>query len=199
MKETWRPIKGLEGEYEASNFGRVRSIDRFITNPGNPNGGYRQYGKLLIACAAKNGYNVVNIGKRRGTKYVHRLVATAFLGEIPQGMTINHKDGDKSNNRIENLEIVTYRENHLHAFRVLHRTPSCLGRTNTNVSKPVVQQKDGVPIAEYLSARDAERKTGVGFKGISACCHGKAKTAGGYEWMFKSSAEPQEASNCAQK
>lgn len=68
MKEIWRPIKGLEGEYEASNFGRVRSIDRFITNPGNPNGGYRQHGKLLSACTAKNGYSVVNIGKRRGTK-----------------------------------------------------------------------------------------------------------------------------------
>lgn len=195
MKEIWRPIKGLEGEYEASNFGRVRSLDRFVKNPGNPNGGYIQHGRLLTVCTAKNGYRVVNVGKRRATQYVHRLVATAFIGEIPHGMTINHKDGDKGNNRVENLEIVTYSENHLHAFRVLHRTPTYLGKTNTNVSKAVVQQKNGIPIAEYPSAREAERQTGVGFKGISACCHGKAKSAGGYGWTFK----PQEAPICAPK
>lgn len=198
MNEEWRPIKGLEDAYEVSNLGRVRSLDRFVRNPGNRSGGCRQKGKTLKACAAKNGYCVVNVGRSR-TQYVHRLVTEAFIGKIPHGMTVNHKDGNKNNNNVENLEIVTYSENHLHAFRELGRTPTCKDKTNTSASKPVEQLSDGKVVATFPSAREAERQTGVSFKGISACCHGRAYTAGGYEWRLSHGAEPPKAPIYAQK
>ena len=197
MKEEWKPIKGLESEYAVSDLGRVRSLDRFVTNPGNPAGGYSQRGQMLKVCTAKNGYSVVNIGRDR-TTYVHRLVAEAFIGEIPHGLTVNHIDGDKSNNSVANLEIVTYSETHRHAFRELGHIPTCKGKTNTNASKPVEQLKDGMVVATFPSAREAERQTGVPFKCISACCHGKAHTAGGYGWHLKNAKEPQETPICAQ-
>lgn len=153
MKEEWKPIKGLESEYAVSDLGRVRSLDRFVTNPGNPAGGYSQRGQMLKVCTAKNGYSVVNIGRDR-TTYVHRLVAEAFIGEIPHRLTVNHIDGDKSNNSVANLEIVTYSDNHRHAFRVLGRIPTCKGKTNTSASKPVEQLKDGMVVATFPSARE---------------------------------------------
>lgn len=195
MSETWRPIKGKEGQYEVSNLGNVRSLDRTVNNPAN--GQYRVPGKTLRLCHAKNGYTVVNLGRK--THYVHRLVCETFIGAIPNGMTVNHKNGDKSNNTVANLEIMSYQENHLHAFRELHRRPTNLGRLNTNASKQVAQIKDGSTIATYPSAREAERQTGVSHKGISACCHGSAKSAGGYRWAFASDiAEPNDLV-CAQK
>lgn len=198
MSETWRPIKGKEGQYEVSALGNVRSLDRTVNNPVN--GRYRVPGKTLKLCHAKNGYTVVNLGRK--THYVHRLVCEAFIGAIPNGMTVNHKDGNKANNRASNLEVVTYSENHLHAFHVLHRRPTNLGKHNTNASKAVAQVKGDTILAIYPSAREAERQTEICHKGISACCHGKAKTAGGYGWVFQTiiadTREPKDLV-CAQK
>ena len=173
--------------YEVSSLGNIRSIKRYITNRGTRGGGYILNGKQLKVCRANNGYYVVNLGHNK-TQLVHRLVCEAFIGKIPKGMTVNHKDGNKANNRVENLEILSYRDNHLHAFRVLYRRPTCLGKLNTNASKPVQQIKKNGDIIIYPSAREAERQTGIRYKYISACCHGKLKSAGGYEWRFAKAA-----------
>ena len=101
-------------------------------------------------------------------------------------MTVNHKDGNKENNCVENLEILTYSENHLHAFKELKRKPSNLGVLNNKVSKTVYQYDiNGILIAKYPSAREAERVSGINHKDISSCCNGKRKTAGGFIWKFK--------------
>lgn len=180
MEEIWKPIAGYENRYEVSSLGKIRSVNRYITNKGLKGRGYTLNGKQLKVCKANNEYYVVNLGRK--THFVHRLVCEAFIGAIPKGMTVNHKDGNKANNRAENLEILSYKDNHLHAFRVLHRRPTCLGRLNTNASKPVQQIKNGDIITIYPSAREAERQTGIRYKSISACCHGKTKSAGGYAW-----------------
>lgn len=182
MEEIWKTISSNEN-YEVSNLGNVRSKDRWVKNTGSKAGGYFQKGKTLKLCIAKNGYSVVNIGKFR-TQYVHRLVCVAFIGEIHYKMTVNHKDGNKQNNRADNLEIMTYQENHLHAFHTLRRKPSCLGKNNTGPSKPVCQIKEGNVIAIFPSAREAERMTGIPYRAISACCHGYKDNAGGYKWKF---------------
>lgn len=183
MKEIWKDIPSYEGKYQASNSGKIRSLDRVIFNKGC-NGRQHINGKILAISVAKNGYCVVNLGHGK-QQYVHRLICNTFIGKIPYKMTVNHKDGNKTNNNIKNLEILSYQENHLHAYRVLHRKPTCLGKLNTNASKAVYQYNGDKIIATYPSAREAERRTGVSYKHISLCCKGERKTTGGYRWSFK--------------
>lgn len=110
--EEWRAIPGFPG-YEASNLGRIRSLDRIVN--GNPSQlcGERMRGRILKPAVNNCGYYRVCINRKM--KSVHRLVASSFLGAIPPGMHINHMDGVKLNNRIDNLEIVTRLQNNHHA------------------------------------------------------------------------------------
>lgn len=102
QNETWKPV---HEHYEVSNIGRVRYVNILDGSyKGSP------YHRISFA-SGKHGRNPQ-------TKMVHTLVAQAFLGERPEGMHINHKDGNKHNNRIENLEYVTPLENVLHARRL---------------------------------------------------------------------------------
>ena len=108
MEEIWKPVKGFEGYYEVSNLGRVRSIDRVVVD--NVRNCERLLkGKILIQRDNSNGYKGVMFCKEHKlyNKYVHRLVAEAFIpnqDDLPQ---VNHKDEDKSNNRADNLEWCT--------------------------------------------------------------------------------------------
>lgn len=107
MVEEWQDIERFSGIYQVSNLGRVRS---FKVKPS---------GKLLRPGATSRGYMSVGLyenGKQRSMT-VHRLVLEAFVG--PSHLEVNHKDGDKCNNHIENLEYATSKDNALHACRVL--------------------------------------------------------------------------------
>jgi len=183
--EVWKFIDGAKNAYMVSDLGNVKSLNMLIYNSGS-GGTYIKKGKILKLCIAKNGYVVVNIfGK---TNYVHRLVCTAFIGNIGFKMTINHKDGNKQNNKINNLEIVSYSDNHIHAFKVLKRKPTCSGRfgSNHNCSKPIIQKSlDGKIIGEFQNAREATRLKGFNYKKISACCTNNEKTHKGFMWEFK--------------
>lgn len=110
--------------YEISNYGRVRSKERIIWN-SRGNGFYQHIKqKILKPYDANNGegYITVRLYKdgKKTSKAVHLLVYMTFVGDIPEGMTINHKDGNKKNPRLDNLELVTYSENIKHAINVLH-------------------------------------------------------------------------------
>ena len=102
MIEEWRPIEGYEGLYEVSNTGRVRSLDMYVKGKS-----YRLHkGKVLSPGKNKNGYLKVNLhynGKRE-TITVHRLVAQAFIENPDNLPQVNHKDEDKTNNNVDNLE-----------------------------------------------------------------------------------------------
>ena len=106
MKEDWRDIKNYEGHYQVSRSGQVRSLKRGV--------------QIMRPAVSRTGYWQVNLYRDGKVKhfYVHRLVAEAFIGHIAEGMEVNHKDGDKSNNDVSNLEIVTAKQNILHAFRL---------------------------------------------------------------------------------
>jgi len=102
--EIWKPIPSLNNMYEASNFGRFRNAitKRTLKQFENKNG-------YMTLQARPQKYQVINIR-------VHRAVAEAFLGKCPEGYVVNHKDGNKHNNKIENLEYVTPSENNQHAL-----------------------------------------------------------------------------------
>lgn len=106
-KEEWRPVVGYEDKFLVSSHGRVK---RFKTRYGNP------CNKFMKLNLATTGYYRVSVSDGpRYVPYVHTLVAEAFIGPRPPGLHINHKDADKLNNRPENLEYITCRENLRHA------------------------------------------------------------------------------------
>lgn len=103
--EEWRPVVGFVGYYEVSNLGNVRSISRKVREK-SPKGGYFQEGRIIAKCMNNKGYYVAHLC-RDGicvNKFVHRLVAEAFIpnpNNLPQ---VNHKDENPSNNNVDNLE-----------------------------------------------------------------------------------------------
>ena len=109
--EVWRSVVGYDSIYEVSNFGQVRRV-------GKSRGA--TVGKVLRAHRKPNGYLFLDLYccQQRQVVYVHRLVALAFLGPIPEGYEVNHKDGDKTNPHVENLEYVTRTQNMAHALAV---------------------------------------------------------------------------------
>lgn len=104
MIEEWRTIKGYEGLYEVSSYGRVRSLDRYVKTCYEA---YRlQKGKILSPAKDRYGYLkvVLNFNRKCKTINVHRLVSDAFIPNPDNLPMVNHKDEDKSNNRVDNLE-----------------------------------------------------------------------------------------------
>ena len=118
-KEIWKEGLYWEGLYEVSNMGRVRNIQRWVKSKGPG----KKFLPVVIRKPQLNryGYPVVCLnGKEKAVlKSIHRMVVEAFIGPIPDGMQVNHKDGNKENNNLDNLEICTGSENQLHRHRVL--------------------------------------------------------------------------------
>ena len=169
--EVWKDIKGYEGKYQVSNLGRVKSL------PKRRGRGVGYMCEEMILTQAKHhyGYNVVNLRSNgKGTTIeVHRLVANAFICNPDNKPQINHANGNKTDNRVENLEWCTNGENQLHKYEVLGCKP---------FGKPVVCEESG---CEYSSALVAGRCNNIDSSSIAKCCRGKRETAGGYHWKYK--------------
>ena len=176
MTEEWRDIKGYEGIYQASDKGRIRSLDRRIG--GKRKGSTRNWkGTIKHPTKRKNGYLKITFYKdgKSETREVQRVVAETFIPNPENKAQVNHKDGNKENNCIENLEWVTARENSIHARDVLDK----------GSMKRVAQfSRGGVLIAEYRSLRIASENIGIKQCGISNVLSGRRYTAGGYVWRY---------------
>lgn len=166
MEEIFCDIKGYEGLYQVSNYGRVRSLNYLRTGEIR----MMRYGKY------PNGYLFVGLSKNGKVKnfLVHCLVADAFIPN-PDGLPeVNHIDEDKMNNCVWNLEWCDHKYN-------------CnYGTRNERISKRVYQYtRDGSFIRSYASTREAECKTGINQSSICVVANnGRLKSAGGYIWSF---------------
>lgn len=170
----------------------IKGFDHyFVSREGRVYSGRSGALKSLAPCPDKDGY--LNLALRRGHKpkyfKVHRLVAQAFIPNPENKPTVNHKNGLKDDNRVENLEWATHSENHRHAFRELGRKPSYSALGMLGVDSPnhkVVEQYtlSGDFVCTHPSAKSAQDATGVCRSGIGRCCLNKVRTAGGFKWSF---------------
>ena len=162
LSEEWKEIKDYEN-YEISNLGRVR-----------------RNGKILKPRKNAGGYFQVNLYKNGIVKqsYIHRLVAYAFLPNPQNLPQINHKDENKSNNTVDNLEWCDCKYNNNYGTRK--------ERAAENHCRPVLQfDREGNFIREWPSMIKVEEELGIYNQNISWCCLGKLKSAGGYLWQYK--------------
>lgn len=113
-EEVWKDIPGYEGRYQASTEGRIRSLDRYVKRGTN---GYWVKGKVLSGSLDSGGYKNVSLGYKTTKRRVHELIALTFLGPRPDGYDVCHKNGNRSDNKIENLRYDSKAENQIDVYR----------------------------------------------------------------------------------
>lgn len=200
MKETeeiWKPILGFEGMYEISNLGHVKSLARMV--PTGNKGGFRKIeGRILPQRINRSGYYTVNLNKHSITKckFVHRLIAEAFIPNPENKPFIDHINTVRTDNRIENIKWATAKENSnneltkkrvnisTHTKEVTRKKLDTLKKNGRYNAPHGVDQYtlDGKYIASYESYKEAHRKTGVRTSSISEYCRGLRLKAGNYVW-----------------
>ena len=194
MKEIWKDIEGYEGLYQVSNFGKVRSLDRYnsrgcwikgcIIEPTNCKG----YLQIVLFLNGKKSYY-----------YIHRIVAEAFLPNPDNKPEIDHINTDKTDNTVclnedgsvnyekTNLRWVSHKENMNNPLTRKKQSTRFKGKIghNTPASKMIAQlDKNGKLLKVWLCAMDAVRKEGYTQEHISSCCKGTLKTHKGYKWQY---------------
>ena len=179
-EEVWKPIKGFEGLYEVSNLGNIKSFPRKYTIKKE---------KILSSCIMNNGYLCVALSKNhKGKTYlIHRLVAETFIPNPNNYSCINHKDGNKLNNKIDNLEWCSYSYNSKEAYRIGLKKSVWKGKfdkENSNSKKINQYDLEGNLIKKWNSTMEIERQLGINHSNISACCKGRYKKSNGYIWRY---------------
>ena len=196
MDELWANIVGYEGRYQISTEGNVRSIDRnFICKGKNQYKNFisnRNYkGKIIKPILDKKGYLYVCLCKNniKEVRMIHRLVAQTFINNSEKKLQVNHKNGIKTDNRVENLEWVTAKENIEHAYNnnLFKNQLKHLKKVQKENKKRILQYDlKGNFIREWESISIAKRILKISAH-IGCCCSGKRKTAGGFIWKYKES------------
>lgn len=166
--EIWKDIIGWEGLYQISSYGIVKSFRKKEPH-------------LLSTCVGTHGYCVVLLhdgnGQRKNER-VHRLVAQAFIPNPNNYPYINHKDEDKTNNQVENLEWCTAEYNSNYG--------TCKKRIGLTNGIPVLKYDlDGNFISEYRTMTEAERNEGIDHANICICCEGKISNCNNFIWIYK--------------
>ena len=175
LMELWKDIPGFEGLYKANVYGQIKSL---YTN------------KILKSNLCNNGYWGLTLCKNKIKKRynVHRLVALTFIDNPNNYPIVNHIDGNKQNNNVNNLEWCTQKHNVKESFKLgLSKSPNINKNGKLNHKSKLIAQidkKTNKIINHYYGAYEVERKTGICASYVWRCCHGKLKSAKGYKWKY---------------
>lgn len=169
--EVWKDIQGYEGLYQVSNQGRVKSLERRTQT--------RVCHEKIMNSQFDTRYLFVRLSKdgKKRNLLIHRLVANEFIPNRDGCPYVNHINGKKTDNRVENLEWCTPSENTVHAIvNDIKRLPN----------KSVVQcDLQGNTIREWESIKEASVSLKINRSNIGSCCNRKRNKAGNYTWKFR--------------
>lgn len=182
MEEIWKPVVWFEWLYEVSNLGNIKSLDRMVKS--------KLWSKRLVKkrlLKIYTGYLYYNISLARNwlkwTYFIHRIIAQAFIPNPDNKPCINHKNWNKLDNGIENLEWCTYSENELHSRKILGKKNKTWKYAPT--SKWVIQKTiDWCFIREFWSIREASRFLKCCPWDICACCKNNRMSVYWYKWEY---------------
>lgn len=177
MEEVWRDLKGFEDKFKISSNGVI--INKFTNSKVKDR-------------ISKDGYLNVCLyyNKKAHHKCVHRLVAETFIEKDKDvKLEVNHIDGNKLNNNIDNLEWITHKENINHAwknnlFEPVRIASKRYGKDNPAAKKIIQYDTEGKKIKEYDCIIDAVNETKINKTSVGKCCNNRQKTAGGFVWKF---------------
>lgn len=177
-KEIWKDIDDYEGFYQVSNLGRVRSLDNWIWNG---TGFFLKPGKVLILRKTKTGYLRVQLKGK--DFYIHRLVATTFIDNPLNFPQVNHKDENKANNEVSNLEWCTCAYNNSYGSRMKKIACALKGKTINNKAIYCLNKK-GELLYIFNSAIEASKYFNIDNSGICKAANKKLTTYGGFMWRW---------------
>lgn len=172
--EIWKPIKGYEGYYDISNMGNVRVKDRIVYCGRGINPKIRK-GRIRKQGIYRNGYKKITLSVNgvQSTILIHRLVAIHFIPNPENKPQVNHKDGDKTNNRFDNLEWVTNGENQKHAFmnglKINIKGSKCKNSIFTESDVYLIRLK----LSQGIPVKDISNEYGVSYGAVNAIRTGK--------------------------
>jgi len=183
--EIWSFIEEFGCDYEVSTLGRIRSLDRIVVTSTGVK--INVSGKIISQQTNRGGYLQckIKVDGRQKTICTHRLIAKAFIPNPENKREVNHIDGDKTNNNVDNLEWCTPSENIKHSYDIGIRVQNFKGKFGSehNRSKAVVQYDMNMNrIAIFGSMREAFRETNI--RHIWESCNNLCSHAGGYKWEY---------------
>lgn len=198
--EIWKPIVGYEDYYEVSNFGRVKSVDRYVFHTARDNGHRHHVAeKIKKSTINAKGYPCVTLCKNRKSVQwpIHRLLMEAFVPKPKDKYEIDHINTVKTDCRLVNLRWVTHKENMTNNTTLEHFSVDANNekqkekrletrKINGGITAPVTvyqYTKNGTFIAKYTSSLEAQKITGIHCTGIRRALDNSTLTAGGFMWF----------------
>lgn len=186
QKELWMPVPilGYGDNYLISNYGKLKTVDRFVKRTD----GYISEKKSKNVTIFKNqsGYETASLCKKNSKIkiFIHRIVAMAFIENKENKSQVNHKNGIRHDNNVDNLEWCTPKENVNHSYKILGKKHNCIGLFNKGGKKVAMYNLNGELECVFDSTMDVQRKKNIHNSKISANCLGKISKTNGYIFKY---------------
>jgi hypothetical protein len=174
MDEIWKDINEYEGLYQVSNLGRVKSCNRIVLTTKKVLRKYK--GKIMVTNSLSRGYCIVNLSKNNIKKnhLISRLVANAFIENKDNNLEVNHKNGNKLDNKLENLEWISHKKNQEHAIK-----------NKLYKMLPVIKIENSIIVEKFNSINEAARKYNLRSGNVWGVCEGKRRQSKGHYFEYE--------------